>query len=527
MLLQETLRHSRAIRPGHIAVADDARSLTYAELDDRAHRLANALRDGLAMDRGERFAFLSTNRAEFVEVYFAAALAGVVCVPLNYRLAAPEILEILADAGVRVLLAESELEQKLSLIEGGGFDGEIVRLSARGSTGGGYESLLRDARTAERDEPAAQREVIVQMYTSGSTGVPKGVMLSHRNLVANSWHLLAEGSAGSEDRYLSSAPLSHLGAGSRVFLLVHAGATHVVHSQFDPERAVSAMVDGVANTALIVPAMLRQLLDVAAHRGVSLHGRVRQITYGTAPMPRELLTEALERLGCDFQQGYGLTEASPNLTLLPPSDHRPDASGSYAERLASVGRETIGVNVRVVNEDDRDQPPGEVGEVIARGANVMEGYWKRPAETAEALRGGWLRTGDLARVDEDGYVFLVERKKDMLVSGGFNVYPREIERQLEQHPRVLEVGVVGVANERWGEVPVAFVVPAEPVQDAGALTAELERFCDARLARFKVPKRYCLIESLPRNSVGKVAKRELRKRLEQPLPADSRMGASR
>jgi fatty-acyl-CoA synthase len=335
-------------------------------------------------------------------------------------------------------------------------------------------------------------------------------MLSHRNLMANSWHHLVEGSVIPSDRYLTMAPLCHLAANSRIYLLAHAGATHVIHSGFDPDAVMAAMAGGAVNTALVVPAMVRRLLDTAARDGVDLRGRIRLLTYGGAPMPVGQLTEALERLGCDFQQGYGLTEGGPNLTVLRPQDHRPDSGGLYTERLASVGRETIGVHVRVVDAEDRDVATGEVGEVIARGGNVMEGYWNRPEETAAALRGGWLRTGDVGRMDDEGYLYLVDRSKDMLVSGGFNVYPREVERQLEQHPLVLETAVVGVPDERWGEVPVAYVVCSPGAAGATSVPRELEDFLSERLARYKVPRRYEIVGELPRNGAGKILKGELR-----------------
>jgi fatty-acyl-CoA synthase len=507
------IRHSARTCPAHPAVVMGERTLTYAELHDRARRLAGALRaHGLAP--GDRFALLCANRLEIPEVYFAAAIAGLVCVPLNHRLTAVEITDILEDAGARLLIADPRFEEVVTAIADGGFDGRIVRFGS--GQEGEYDRLLEGAGPMSASPEGGDSGVVMQMYTSGTTGVPKGVMLSHGNISANGWSLLAEGSVTSADRYLNSAPLTHLGAGSRVFLLAHVGATHVIHDGFDPEALVGALDSGEANATLVVPSMLRQLLDAARERGASLKGKVRMITYGTAPMPTPLLREAMESLGCGFQQGYGLTEASPNLTLLSVEDHLPDQNGGYAPQLMSVGRETIGTHVRVVDENDEDVAPGEVGEIIARGANIMQGYWGRPEETSAALRGGWLRTGDLASVDDLGYVYLSDRKKDMLVSGGFNVYPREIERQLELHPAVAAAAVVGRPDERWGEVPVAFVVATQDAPDPSSLSAELRDLCVQRLAKYKHPKDFQLIDELPVTSLGKVSKVALRQLLTHP-----------
>jgi long-chain acyl-CoA synthetase len=512
-LLSELLDHATRVRPHHVAVCDDRRALDYVELSDRVRRLTNALRDGLGLARGERFGMLSTNRAEFAEVYFSAACAGVTCVPLNYRLAAPEMTRMMADADARVLFVDRGLEEKAEQMQLEGFDGPLVWLETSELQQSDYEQLLSRASARPRGERCSTRDVVLQIYTSGTTGFPKGVMLSNRNLVSNSWHLLAESTTTREDRHLTTAPMCHLGAGSRVFLNVHAAATNVIRSRFDAEAAIRDFTDGTANTALIVPSMLRPLLDAAAGTEEPLHGKVRLLVYGAEPMPQELLAESLEALGCDFQQNYGLTESGPNLTMLPPADHLPDADGGYSERIASIGRETTGVRVRVVDEDDVDVPPGTVGEIIARGANVMEGYWNMPEATAEALRGGWLRTGDLAVVDAGNYIYLAGRKKDMLISGGFNVYPLEIERALEGHPGVAEIAVVGMHHERWGEVPAAFVVVAAGAESEQQVEAELRAMSEQRLASFKAPKLYTFVEQLPRNASGKVVKSELAERL--------------
>jgi long-chain acyl-CoA synthetase len=495
VLAADSLRHAATIRPQHLAVVDGERSLTYAQLAARTRRLAWALRSEIGLEPGDRFGFLCANRLEFVEVLMAAAAAGVVCVPLHYRLSPYEIADIATDADLRAVFAETALEDKLN--HGPAFERGVVWLGE--PDGDDYSRLL--AGPVQDLAPRSADEVMLQMYTSGTTGRPKGVMLSQGNVMANAWTMLGESAVAPGDRYLSTAPLCHLAAGSRVFLLVHATATHVIHPGFDPERIVCEMADSTVNAALLVPAMIRRVLKAAGGR--SLRGQVRLITYGTAPMPLDLLAEALTVLGCDFQQAYGLTEASPNLTVLQPEEHV-----GPAPRLGSVGRESRGVHVRVVDDEDRDVAPGEVGEIVARGPNIMVGYWRRPEETAAALRGGWLRTGDLATVDEDRYVYLVDRKKDMLVSGGFNVYPREIEIQIERHPLVEEAAVIGIGDDRWGEVPVAFVVTRGDIP-----ATELEDLCRARLAGFKVPHAFYVIDELPRTALAKIDKRSLRERL--------------
>ena len=514
MLAYEALRHRAKLRPEHPAVVDAERSLGYARLRERVHRLANALA-ALGAGPGQRVGLLSRNSSEMVEMLFAAARGGWACVPINYRLAPGEVAEIAADAELCALVAEPELAELAVAVREGGFDGPMVWLGESGSEAAdaySYERLLADASSSPPAGEPPHDAVLLQMYTSGTTGRPKGVMLTQANLMANSWVHQAERSVVASDRYLTTAPLCHLAAASRMLTLVHAGATHVIERGFDPGRAIAAIASGGANSTLVVPAMMRGLLDAAAASPMPVAGRVRLLTYGASPMPQDLLGEALEALACDFQQGYGLTESSPTLTLLPPADHLPLPDGSYRPQLASVGREAPGVHVRVVDAEDRDVTPGAVGEVIARGPNVMRGYWRRPEETAAALRGGWLRTGDLARVDELGYLYLVDRIKDMLVSGGVNVYPREIERQLEEHPAIADVAVVGMPDERFGEVPIAFVVrgagAGEPLGEP-----ELTGFLEPRLARFKRPRRYEFVAELPRNAAGKVVKNELRDRV--------------
>jgi fatty-acyl-CoA synthase len=458
------------------------------------------------MAAGERVVLLSENRGEFVEIYFAAAAAGVVVIPVNPRLAADEVNEIVADAEPRcAIVGESVVRASAGLRETGG-EVKILNL------GGEYESLIAAASSRPPDHVSLPDDVFLQIYTSGSTGAPKGVLLTQRNLSSNSWHLLAERALVPEDRFLNTAPLCHLAAGSRVFLSVLAAATNVVHETFDVERVAKAMRDGDITATVLVPTMLRSLLESRLWEQRSSKSRMRQITYGAAPIALETLLESMTRMGCDFQQGYGLTEAGNNLTILSAEDHRGAVAGTCPDRLSSIGRETTGVHVRVVDADDNDVALDEVGEIVACGSNIMKGYWRRPAETRDALRGGWLRTGDLATVDEDGYLYLVARKKDMLISGGFNVYPREVERLLEVNVGVTEVVVVGLPHDHWGEVPVAVVVAA-PGVDKRRLELELRETCESSLARYKQPASYVFVETLPRTATGKIAKALLRNQL--------------
>jgi acyl-CoA synthetase (AMP-forming)/AMP-acid ligase II len=514
MLLSDALRHTAYRRPGHAAVIDENTSLDFSRLQDRSNRLGNAIAGGLGLCAGDRFAVLAQNRAEFVELVFGGASAGAVCAPLNYRLAGPEIAEILEDAQARALIVDPAYAETVEALRAGGFDGEVVWLSgAEEPQGEGllYEDLLREASAALPDAVAAAGEddVMLQMYTSGTTGRPKGVMLTHRSLLACSWSHLAERTVVPSDRYLTTTPLCHLGAASRIWLLVLAGATHTLRRKFDAEEMVTVIRDEKVTNTHVVPAQVRQVVDAAKAIDGDIRGCLRLIVYGTSRMPVELLTEALETLACDFMQGYGLTEASPNLTILPPADHLPLSTGEYSPRLGTVGREAIGVHVRVVDGEDNDLPPGEVGNVIARGDNVMAGYWRRPEETAATLHGGWLRTGDLGTIDAEGYLSLVGRSKDMLISGGINVYPAEVERQLEQHPDVGDAAVVGKEDERWGEVPVAFVTVTGESED-DAVSERLGAFLGERLARFKQPKQFRVLAEMPRNSMGKVDKTRLK-----------------
>ena len=502
VLLHDSVRHAAKLYPDRPAVTDYRTVLSYGQLWQRANLLANALRTGRRRPRQARVGLLATNSAAIAEVYVACALAGCACVPLNYRLAGGEIASMLADADVRLLFVHPDLAPLAEAAVAAGFAGELVWL------GEPYERLLATGQAVYRPtetEPAS--DIVLQMYTSGTTGSPKGAMLSHRSLVANSWTNLAERNVVEGDVYLVVTPLCQIGGTSRLLTAFLASATVRLLGRFDPGRVAQLLEAGEATTTFLVPTMIRQLLEAIPADRPSRP--FRRLCYGGSPMPFDLLAAAMERLHCEFQQGYGLTESSPNLTTLRPEDHILRGPADVVARLGSVGRESVGVQVRVVDEAGADVPVGERGEIVARGANIMEGYWRRPEATAAAIRDGWLHTGDIGVLDEAGFVFLVDRTTDMLISGGLNVYPREIELQLEQHAAVAEVAVVGRADARWGEVPVAFIA-LRPEASAEAVRAELEQLCRERLAGYKQPKEYIFVEALPRNAMGKVLKHALR-----------------
>jgi acyl-CoA synthetase (AMP-forming)/AMP-acid ligase II len=490
LLLHDSVRRGAKLYPSRVAVTDGHVELTYAALYDRAARLAGGLRAaGLAA--GGRFGLLARNRVEMAELFVAAAASGCTCVPLNFRLAAPEVAAILADAEAGLVLVEPELEHLL--------DASDVR---RLRFGREYDALLAAPFVTR---PKAS-EIVLQMYTSGTTGTPKGAMLSHRNLVANSWTNLAERNVIEGDVYLVVTPLCQIGGVSRLMTALHCGAAVHLRPRFEPEEALQLVEDGRVTTAFLVATMLRSLLEAAGTRALETK-TFRRLCYGGSPTPLDLLGDAMERMRCEFQQGYGLTESSPNLTTLRPEDHRWE--GPARARLSSVGRESLGVEVRVVDESGNDVAAGERGEIVARGANIMEGYWKRPEATAAAIRDGWLHTGDIGVLDSESYLFLVDRTDDMLISGGINVYPREIELFLEAQAGVAEVAVVGKQDERWGEVALAFVV-AGPNADPEQLRTDLVDACAVGLAGYKRPREYVFVKELPRNALGKVLKHQLR-----------------
>jgi long-chain acyl-CoA synthetase len=511
MDLQQILERAVRFYPEHPAVVCDSTQLTYRALAERVRRLCHGLH-GLGLTKGDRLAILMYNCHRYFELYYATPEMGTLAVPLNIRLSAGEIAYILNDSGSNTLFVGPEFLPLLAEIRD-----QLPALRHCIFTGDGpppagfhsYEQLLDAASADSPPTPVVPEDLAALFYTSGTTGHPKGVMLSHANLLANAYHILASMSWQEGEVYLHACPMFHIADGPTSHFITWLGGTHVIIPGFKPDLALEVIEREHVTATLLIPTMINFLIH---HPDVSKRDlrTLRRIAYGGAPMPAELARQAMQTLTCAFTHLYGLTEAAPLLTSLPPEEHVADGPPEKVRRLLSCGRGIIGVRVRVVNERGQDVKPDEVGEIIAKGPNVMVGYWNKPQETADALRDGWLYTGDLATVDQEGYIYIVDRKKDMIITGGENVFSTEVENVLYTHPAILEAAVVGVPDATWGEAIKAIVVLKPGMQaSAEAIMAH----CRGQIAQFKMPRSVDFCEgALPKSGSGKILKRELREK---------------
>lgn len=492
--------------PDHVALAKgEAAHATYRNLLRKVSVMATHLRHRLKLQPGERVAFAMTNCVESIETMYAIWHAGLVAVPMNAKLHPREFAFILQNAGARVCFVTPDLAEDIASIKGDCPALErIVDIATRDYTfmAVGDPSPMHDADPAD---PAWL------FYTSGTTGRPKGATLTHRNLLAMTLNYYAD-----VDRpepggsILHVAPISH-GSGLWNFPMLARGVTQVFpdSGRYDVPEMVGLLRRWPDATVFLAPTMVKRLIDHPAVAEIR-PGEIRTITYGGAPMYVNDLKKSLDLLGNVMVQLYGQGESPMTITHLSRAEHANRSHPKWEQRLASAGIADTCTEVRVVEEDGRPMPTGEVGEIILRGDSVMTGYWENPEATARSLRDGWLWTGDVGCFDEDGFLTLKDRSKDMIISGGSNIYPREIEDVLNTHPAVAECSVVGRPHPEWGEEAVAFVVLREGQQ---ATPAELDALCLDNIARFKRPKDYRIIEALPKNNYGKILKTDLRKLL--------------
>lgn len=480
-------RAERVASERSAVVCDDER-FTYAQLCGRARRLVGALR-GLGLQGGDRVAVIGPNCHRYLELYLGVPAGGFVLVPLNARHTEHELRYALQDSGARVLFAPEHSRGLADVVE------RFVALPAE------YERLIDDAREAPWADVEAHH-LAGLFYTGGTTGAAKGVMLTHGNLVANALHFMASWSFTPETRWLVGAPMFHAAGTVAVLAMAWAGGEQVMLPAFDPAAALEAIERHGVTATLLVPTMVAALAEEQRARPRDA-GSLRLLSHGGSPIATEVLRRAHEAFPqAELMHLYGATETAPILTVMAREEAVLDGP-----RARSCGQPAIGVELDIVDPGDQESlAVGEVGEVRVRGHNITPGYWNKPEETDRALAGGWYATGDLGYVDEEGYLFLVDRAKDMIVTGGENVYSTEVEDALFRHPAVREAAVFGVPHERWGEAVHAVVVPAGPCGEE-----ELIEHCRALIADYKVPKHIELRqEALPKSGAGKVLKRELR-----------------
>lgn len=490
------------LTPDKEAIVDGNRRLSYRQLNRRVDRLANALQ-AKGLKHGDRFAMLAYNSLEYVEIIFACAKLGLILVPLNWRLSTAELAFNLSDSGTETLLFESGFSEPAATLRK---ETPIKRLFVLGNQGSAdtdaYDMLLT---THSKEEPQPDQPVNMDtphiiMYTAGTTGRPKGAVLSQGAGFYNALNLLLDMHFNSNDRNLALLPMFHIGGiGLFTLPMLYVGGTVVIQRTFDPAEALRLLKTENITLFFGVAAVFLFLIQHPEFNADAF-ANARIVMSGGAPLPVSLVQQ-YHAAGIVLQQGFGMSEAAPSIATL--------SKDLALEKAGSIGRALFHVDTRVVDHEMNDMPPDAVGELIIRGPNLMQKYWNRPEATAEAFAGGWFHTGDMARMDRDGDLYIVDRKKDMFISGGENVYPAEVENAIFELTQVAEAAVIGIDDDRWGEVGLGIVV-LKP--EAQLTQNKIIEFLRTRLAKFKVPKRIAFMDQLPRNAAGKVLKNELREK---------------
>lgn len=518
MRLFDFLDYQKQINADLPFLISESRTLTYAEAADESVRVANLLLDS-GISAGDRVAILSKNSIEYLILYYACSRIGAVTVPLNFRLSEREWTHILNDSHTKMLCIADEFaanannmmadlsstESILTLESNQEISGTVTRAYSQIEN---YADVAHENTVRKISVDIHPESPLYQMYTSGTTGVPKGVVVSHQN-VSTTLHQLSLNTP-----YLNTGgnwslvlPIFHAAAALHAFSGVSSGATLFVEKEFNPVKFAESLQNDRIRIALTVPDMIAALLAYVPNLKDYDFSALELFVYGASPITKSVLTQGMEVFACDFCQGYGMTEATLAITMLRPDDHR-RAIESDPKLLESAGRPVLGTDITIRDPDNNVLAQGEVGEICVRGPQVMAKYWNLDDATREAMRGGWLHTGDAGYIDAEGYLFIVDRIKDMIISGGENIYPKEIELCLLQHPSVSAVSVIGVEDEKWGEVPKACIVLAP---DAELDKEALDAFCRSNIATYKCPKHYLALDAIPTNAMGKVLKKELRK----------------
>ena len=489
---------------------------TYQAFDKRVNALCNLLR-AQGIKKGGKVAILHPNCHCFMETYYAVAHIGAIAVPINYRLAPKDMAFILADSESAVLIAEKQFARLVTAaLEEGSMGTHLVLWTGQGNYPQltvetvDYEAgIERFPTTTEATEGIREEDPAQLYYTSGTTGKPKGVILTHKNICTHALGAIAELHLTDRDRWIHVAPMFHLADAWATWAITWAGGTHIFVRAFDPPEVLEVMETERATISNMIPTMLNILANHPDAKRWN-YPSLRVLLSGGAPIAPEVVKKIVQTFQCDYVQTYGMTETSPYLTMSILKDHLTGLTDEEQLAIKSkTGREFIGVQLKVVREDGTEvaRDEQEVGEIIVKGDIVTPGYWRLPDETQQAIKDGWLYTGDLAVMDAEGYVTIVDRKKDMILTGGENVYSTEVENVLYMHPAVLEAAVVGIPDEKWGEMVKAIVVLKEGIE---VTEEEIIGFCKEKLARYKAPKSVDFYPALPKTGSGKIAKGELR-----------------
>jgi len=516
MNLTETLHKAYKFFPNKQAIVCRGDRWTYQEFFDRINRLSHCLKD-IGVKKDDKVAILHPNCHYFLEAYYGIAQIGAISVPINFRLSPREIGFILQDSESKGLIVDPMFQEKIDSIRGEIQGIEKVLWTGESKVNKGlkdlnYEAMLHQANYHILSEPVITGEDIAQIYyTSGTTGRPKGVMLSHKNVYTHALGTIGEVHLTDRDVWIHVAPLFHLADAWATWAITWVGGTHVLISEFDAKVVLETIEREKVTLTNLIPTMLNLMVN---HPDVGKfdYRSLRVLLSGGAPIAPEVVRKIVETFKCDYIQTYGMTETSPYLTLSILKEHLNKLP--YEDQLrfkSKTGREFIGVELKVVNEGGEEvkKDEKEVGEIIVKGDIVTKGYWRLPEETEKSIKDGWLYTGDMAVIDEEGYVTIVDRKKDMILTGGENVYSTEVENVLYMHPAILECAVVGVPDEKWGEA-VKGIVVLKPGQKS--TEQEIIQFCKDRMTHYKAPKSIDFIDALPRTGSGKIHKKGLRDR---------------
>lgn len=513
------LNIATAIVPDRTCVVFEGKRLSYAEINERANRLANALLK-LGVQKTDRVAILQVNCPQYLESYYATAKTGAIFVPLNFRAKQDELTYMLTNAEASTLFVG---ERYLDMVNGMrprlSFVNNYISIDKKSDGFLYYEDLVGSAPPDEVVTEIDDNDTTILLYTAGTTGRPKGVPLTHNSFSVYVLGNVEPASPDITETNLLTVPLYHVAGTQALLAAIYGGRTLAMMRQFETREWLETVQKEKASRAMLVPTMLKWIVDDPDFNKYDLSS-LKVITYGAASMPLEVIKKAMEVLpGVRFINAFGQTETASTITALTPEDH--NITGTEAEkekklkRLASsIGRPLPDVEMKVIDEEGNELPPGEVGEIVARGPRVMSGYWKDPEKTAQALtKDGWLRTGDMGYRDEDGYFYLAGRADDLIIRGGENISPEEVENVLYSHPKIEEAAVIGIPDPEWGQEPRAIVVLKK---GAEATAEEIMEFCRQRLSSFKRPRSVIFVDSLPRNPMGKVLKRVLRQQYGTP-----------